>query len=423
MELEEKNFIQNESVNDTDVFENAENLPLENLINESQVLVDNCEECDEENFDANYNNNTPLDRSSEALEAAEALLELQNVAFEMKEPSESNVISSKNEEISELISNKTKFTLCGLLRNDDDLNIFTGINFLLLNNLTEAFKLCVKKCVYYHSLNVTQRIILSLCKLKLNLSYKCLAVLFGITRKTCSLIIINTLQTLAYILKNAIYWPSKEEILCSMPICFKKFKNTCGVMDCSEIALEKSKCLNCRLRTYSHYKGGETMKFLFVVSPSGLIMRISEPFGGRASDKAIFNHTDILKKFEPTRDAVMVDKGFSIEEECALSRVKLIIPPKLSSNKQFSKENCIMTQEVASARVHVERTIQRVKLFKIMSSKITCQIAPYMSEISKVVCGLVNLSASIIDDDGYPNTQNAPRVKNKKRRKNKLRLR
>lgn len=46
MKLEENNFIQNESVNNTDVFENAENVPLENLINECQVLVDNCEECD-----------------------------------------------------------------------------------------------------------------------------------------------------------------------------------------------------------------------------------------------------------------------------------------------------------------------------------------------------------------------------------------
>ena len=84
---------------------------------------------------------------------------------------------------------------------------------------------------------------------------------------------------------------------------------------------------------YSHYKGGETIKFLIGISPSGLIIYLSEPFGSRALDKAIFNQSNILDILEPTRDAIMVDKGFSIEEECAAARIQLIIPPKLGKSK------------------------------------------------------------------------------------------
>lgn len=380
----------------------TENTCLDNFPNEKRTILfesdDNCECLDTNDFERNT-------RESSELLAAEALLELR---------SKTQYFSEKKEDIHKLV-NKDNFTLFDLLRTDDDLKVFTGINFNLLQNLSEAFSLSQKKQIYYHVVSVEERIVLCLCKLKLNLTFKCLSVLFRLNRKICTQHFINTLHTLAFILKNAIYWPTKEEILCSMPICFNEFQETFAVLDCTEIAIEKPKCLNCRLRLYSHYKGCETMKFLVAVAPSGLIIYVSEPFGGRASDKAILNHSKILRKLEANRDAVMVDKGIAIEEECAAARIKLIIPPRLGKNKQLGKADVTMTKHVASARVHVERTIQRIKLFEIMKSKITQKIAPYMDEICKVVCGIVNLSESIIDDDGFPNTQSAPMVKKKKK--------
>lgn len=119
------------------------------------------------------------------------------------------------------------------------------------------------------------------------------------------------------------YWPTKEEIKKSLPKCFRKFSDVTVVLDCTEIPVEKPRCLECRLRLYSHYKGRETLKFLIRITPSGLISYISEPFGGRASDKAIFNKSGLLDKLLPGKDAIMVDKGFSIEEECAFARFKL----------------------------------------------------------------------------------------------------
>lgn len=287
-----------------------------------------------------------------------------------------------------------------MLLTDDQLKTFTGINRTLLNNLTEAVSKCEIKPNQYKC-SVETRIVLCLCKLKLNLSFKCLSVLFSLNRETCSSAFFVTLNSLAFVLKEAIYWPTKEEILSSLPKCFKKFKETVIVLDCTEIPVERPKCLHCHLRLYSHYKGTETFKFLLGVAPSGLIMYVSEPFGGRASDKAIFNKSDILEKLEPTRDAIMVDKGFAIEEECLLARIKLIMPPKLSKQVQFNDSDVTITKEVASARVHVERSIQRGKLFNIFKFKISATMAPYFLEVSKVVCGIVNLSNPILNDNKF----------------------
>ena len=52
------------------------------------------------------------------------------------------------------------------------------------------------------------------------------------------------------------------------------------------------------------------------VTPAGLITFVSVSFGRRASDKSIFNHSKILQHLESTRDAVMADRGFLIDDEC-----------------------------------------------------------------------------------------------------------
>lgn len=97
----------------------------------------------------------------------------------------------------------------------------------------------------------------------------------------------------------------------------------------------------------------------------------------------------------------MVDKGFSIEAECADNYIQLYIPPKLGKNKQLSTSEVTSTVEIAAARVHVERCIQRIKLFKILKSKISQKMAPYMDEVFQIICGLVNLSESIINDKRF----------------------
>ena len=99
------------------------------------------------------------------------------------------------------------------------------------------------------------------------------------------------------------------------------------------------------------------------VTPAGLITFVSESFGGPASDKTIFNYSGILQYLESTRDAVMVDRGFLIDNECLQRQIKLIRPPFMKNRNQFTEAEAIDNREIACARVHIERMHQRIKQF------------------------------------------------------------
>jgi len=104
-------------------------------------------------------------------------------------------------------------------------------------------------------------------------------------------------------------------IRCNLPLSFDKFRSTRIILDCCEVTIEKCKCLKCRVLTYSQYKKNHTVKFNMGVAPSGLIIETSSAFGGRASDKHIVAHSEILNRLD-YGDAVMVDKGYAKEKEC-----------------------------------------------------------------------------------------------------------
>lgn len=201
--------------------------------------------------------------------------------------------------------------------------------------------------------------------------------------------------------EDVIVWPSDEEHIKNIPECFQKYPKVRVVLDCTEVFVERPKCLNCRLKVWSFYKGNETLKILLGVAPSGLINFVSDTYGGRASDKAIFNRSDIFKYLIPQRDEIMADKGFDIEQECAFNYVKLVMPPFRRKKNQFSHHEVRETKTVASARVHIERKIQRMKIFLILKHKISWKLVPYFDAIVKTIAILANLQNPIMDDDKF----------------------
>ena len=206
---------------------------------------------------------------------------------------------------------------------------------------------------------------------------------------------------LSEVLSPALRWPSCEEIDDNMPLCFHKCRNTRVVLDCTEIFIERPKCLRCRVRLFSYYKSTFTLKFLTGVTPAGLISYVSPCFGGRASDKTMFLQSGLLNKMIGGTDAVMVDKGFLIDAECASYNIQLIRPPFLQGDKPFSREDSIFNREVAAARVHIERVNQRIKIFKIPKSRFPRALRSYVSQIFNIVCAMVNLSSPILENDKF----------------------
>ena len=57
----------------------------------------------------------------------------------------------------------------------------------------------------------------------------------------------------------------------------------------------------------------------------------------------------------------MADRGFLIKELLIERHVKLFIPPFLGSRHRFNPQEEALTKDIAKHRIHVERSIERMK--------------------------------------------------------------
>lgn len=100
--------------------------------------------------------------------------------------------------------------------------------------------------------------------------------LFKISKNTVCNYFTETIHLLSCVLEEAVYFSDKGVIEEHLPVCFRDFQDTRIILDCTEIAVQNSKCLKCRLKMYSHYRGKQSVKFLIGITPSGLISYCSK---------------------------------------------------------------------------------------------------------------------------------------------------
>lgn len=294
-----------------------------------------------------------------------------------------------------------KCTVLDVINSEKLLNSWTGIpTFMLL----DAIQSCVNR-VRIETLteengviSMKEKIMLAFVKLKTNLTFICMSSIFHVSETTISRSFKTILPLIRAAIKTAVYFPSAEEIRCNMPKAFKpEFISVRAVMDCTEIQIQKPKCVNCIISTYSHYKGTNTVKFLVCVTPAGFISFVSEGYTGKSSDKFIFNSEKLITKFEPHVDSIMVDKGFAIAQETLEYGIKLLRPTfSQGPQYQFDEDEVIQNTKVSTARVHVERVIQRLKIFGILNHKIEHNILPHINDIFFIISAIVNLTNPIL---------------------------
>ncbi|KAL5007058.1 hypothetical protein ScPMuIL_015864 [Solemya velum] len=94
-----------------------------------------------------------------------------------------------------------------------------------------------------------------------------------------------------------------------------------------------------------------------------VLMRLRlDLWGGGISDKQITKQSGLIELCE-SGDAIMADKGFLISDLTTPRGVKLIIPLFKKAHKAFSAREVQNTREIANARIHVERQMERIKFF------------------------------------------------------------
>ncbi|XP_040071052.1 uncharacterized protein LOC115311472 [Ixodes scapularis] len=241
------------------------------------------------------------------------------------------------------------------------------------------------------------RLLLFLMKMKLGLSYTALGVIFSVNRTTASRHFRAVLTTLTAATARWIFRPPSSIIRATLPECFKVNYPECKmIIDCTEVRTEEPSSVGQQRVLYSSYKSGYTLKFLVAVTPNGAICFRSKAYGGRCSDIHVTVDSGFLNIVQPG-DVILADKGFpGIRAGLADTDAVLVMPPFLSGNGQFSEQEVRDTYDIAQVRIHVERMIQRIKIYNILRTTVPITLIPLMDDVFHMCCVLANLQPAII---------------------------
>ncbi|XP_062614631.1 uncharacterized protein LOC134276384 [Saccostrea cucullata] len=98
-------------------------------------------------------------------------------------------------------------------------------------------------------------------------------------------------------------------------------------------------------------------------------------FEGSISDKDIVIKSGFLDHLE-NGDVIMADRGFVIDDLLMTRGAKLVLPPFLGGRAKLSAQEEASTKDIAKHRIHVERTIERMKKFRILQKTIPLSLEP-----------------------------------------------
>lgn len=136
-----------------------------------------------------------------------------------------------------------------LLSNESDFQKLTGVpSFALFHEIAEHVE---RSSSVRASLPTSSRVLL--------VSFNCTSPLSGISDTRVHRYLSTTLPILAQVMRAALPCSSKEEVMLNVPLRSSRFPRVRIVLDGTQVQIEKSHYLACRIKTYSHYKGCHTL--------------------------------------------------------------------------------------------------------------------------------------------------------------------
>ena len=243
--------------------------------------------------------------------------------------------------------------------------------------------------------------VITLLRLRLALGVCLLGDLFGTSPTRITQIFTTWITILSSSVTTALEWPSRRKVQKNMPRQFKKkYSKTRVIIDCTEFFIQKPRMPSAQYKTYSTYKSHNTCKALIGITPSGLISFVSKLWGGNVSDRHITKESGLLELLEKD-DLVMADRGFVIRDLCLQKDADLLIPPftrkcSWGKGKHLSVKEILATRGIARLRIHVERAIERIKNFSILSGTISNGLKPLLNQMVRVAAALCNLYKPLV---------------------------
>ena len=291
-----------------------------------------------------------------------------------------------------------------LAGDDSQTRYYTGLpSFKVFEHLVKEFTLISPTYTRY-GLSAADQLLMVMMKLRHATSHKDLGYQFGVHISRVSKIFHHWIDIMSRELGQLVSWPDHELVRETLPDCFKpKYTRTKCIIDCSEVFIQRPTSLSARAETYSSYKSHNTVKFLVAISPTGAFIFVSKCWGGRVSDKHLTSSCGFLEKLMHG-DLVLADRGFDISNELALRGATLAIPPFTKGKSQLSQREVEESRSLSRIRIHVERAIGRLKIYKMLHCNLPITLVkrphekPYatIDKILIVCSALCNLHPPLI---------------------------
>ncbi|KAH1028293.1 hypothetical protein HUJ05_001663 [Dendroctonus ponderosae] len=214
-------------------------------------------------------------------------------------------------------------------------------------------------------------IILTLKKIRTELSFIVLANDFGTTESKALRIFSKSVPIISKYLRKCIIQPQVSSVNLNLTLALRaRYSKVFCIIDCLEIEIERPTDAVKQSLTWSHYKKCNTLKYLISCTPDGIINYISTAFGGRTSDAVIVENSGFLD----------------------------ILAPNASAGVKPAKDEVFETKRIASLIIHVKRVIRRLREFLFLTPHacIDIKLLHCSVKIIKIVCDLINLQSSII---------------------------
>ena len=302
-----------------------------------------------------------------------------------------------------------KFGLERFSTDNDSIKFYTGfISYEHIKFFYELIKPTADRMTYCYAtgergsrsgarnMQVIDELFMFLVRLRLGLFEQDLAFRFQIHISSVSRKITTWCNYLYFMLGSQPIWPSREDVNCYMPQCFRSlYPTTRVIIDCTEIYVQTPSSLLLQSQLYSSYKSNTTLKGLVGITPYGAVSFVSSLYTGSISDKEIARCCGILDLLEGG-DSIMADKGFDIQDLLLERGVQLNIPPFLQSQAQFSARDVQQTKAIASLRIHVERAIRRIKEYHFFDSDVPLNALGSINQLYTVACLLTNFQGPLI---------------------------
>lgn len=244
-------------------------------------------------------------------------------------------------------------------------------------------------------LDLEDEFFMVLVRLRTGMPMKELSRNFRIPMSTASRIFSKWIIFLQQSLKKATRFPTLPEVQRHLPKHFRQFPDTRVVIDTTEIRIQVPSSLEAQRLTFSGYKHGNTIKVLVGATPDCYISFVSKAWGGSASDREIVMKSGFLDFLKPG-DAIMMDKGFTIFDLLPPG-VKAYMPPvRCTRDGQMSAADVKKTRKIASARVHIERVIRRIKEFHILDNPYPLTMLDIVDAVFQTCAYLSNFKPPLI---------------------------